>query len=392
MPSTRTEQQVDANPLPPQASPVPLPPQASPVPLPPQASDVPWPSGSWPSGEVPAGVDLAPLLDAAFDPDGSLTQTYAVVVVHRGRLVAERYGGAIEHWDRKDEDVGPETLLLSWSIAKSMLHALVGMLVAEGRLDVEAPAEVPQWREPGDPRAAITLEDLLAMRDGLDFAEEYVDAGASDVIEMLFGTGAGDTAAFTADRPLAAPPGERFNYSSGTTNVISGIVARTVGPGEPYQRFLQERLLDPLGMRSANATFDAAGTWIASSYVHATARDFARFGSLYLRDGEWEGSRLLPAGWVDHGRRHRSTDAESGNGYGAQWWVVGDEHGSFWANGYEGQSILVSPGLDLVVVRLGKTLAERYPELKRWRADVVGAFAAAEAAAPDAPRLLERRP
>lgn len=251
-------------------------------------------------------------------------------------------------------------------MAKSMLHALVGTLVGEGRLDVHARAPVPAWQQEGDPRAAITLEHLLTMRDGLDFAEEYVDAGTSDVIEMLFGSGTTDVAAFAAERPLVAPPVERFNYSSGTTNIISGIVARTVGPGEPYRRLLHERLFDPLGMSSARATFDDAGTWVASSYVHATARDLARFGLLYLRDGAWEGRRLLPAGWVDHGRRQRSTDAESGNGYGAQWWVVGDEHGSFWANGYEGQSILVSPALDLVVVRLGKTPAERYPDLEDW--------------------------
>lgn len=351
------------------------------VPLPPQPAGVPWPTDDWPTGEVPAGVDLARLLDAAFDPHGPLTRTYAVVVVHHGRLVAERYDGTIEHSHRPHEEIGPATLLLSWSMAKSMLHAVVGMLVTEGRLHLDAPAEVPQWSDPGDPRGGITLEHLLAMRDGLDFAEDYVDAKASDVIEMLFGAGATDTAAFAADRPLAAAPGERFNYSSGTTNVISGIVARTVGAGEAYERFLQERLFDPLGMRSARATFDPAGTWVASSYVHATARDFARFGSLYLRDGVWQDDHLLAPGWVDHGRRHRSTDAATGNRYGAQWWVVGDEHGSFRANGYEGQSILVSPGLDLVVVRLGKTPAERYPELERWRREVVDGFAAAAAAA-----------
>ena len=344
-------------------------------PLPPQPADVPWPTTSWPTAGVPAGVELEPLLDEVMDEGGPLALTYAVVVVHRGALVAERYGGAIEHWDRPAEQVGPDTLLLSWSMAKSVLHALVGTLVAEGRLDVDAPADVPEWRGEGDPRGAISLEHLLTMRDGLDFAEEYVDASASDVMEMLFGSGKADTAAFAAIRDLVAAPGTRFNYSSGTTNIVSGIVARTVGPGQPYQELLRERLLDPLGMTSARATLDDAGTWVASSYLHATARDFARFGSLYLRDGTWEGRRLLPAGWVDHARRQRSTDAETGNGYGAQWWVAGDEHGTFWANGYEGQSILVSPGPDLVVVRLGKTPAERYPELRRWRARVVAAFA-----------------
>jgi CubicO group peptidase (beta-lactamase class C family) len=336
---------------------------------------LPWPSPEWADGPVPDGVDLAPLLDTALDPDGPLSVTYAVVVIHRGRLVAERYGGVIEHWERDDEPVGPDTLLLSWSMAKSMLHAAVGILVGEGRLHLDAPAPVLQWDDPSDPRHVITLQHLLEMRDGLDFAEDYVDARASDVIEMLFGSGQDDVAAFAADRPLVAPPGRRFNYSSGSSNIVSGVVGRAVGLGESYARFLRERLFEPIGAASACPTIDAAGTWVASSYVHATARDFARFGYLYLRDGVWDGRRVLPEGWVDHGRLPRSVDGEDGSLYGAHWWVVGDGHGSFWANGYEGQSILVCPSLDLVVVRLGKTPKDRYPQLRAWRAAVAAAFA-----------------
>ena len=347
--------------------------------LPPQPDGVPWPTDEWPTGDPPPA--LAPLLDAMFDPDGALTRAFAVVVVHRGRLVAERYADVIEHFDAPDEPITAGTPLLSWSMAKSMLHALVGMLVDEDRLELAAPADVPLWRAADDPRRYITLDHLLAMRDGLDFVEDYVDAGRSDVIEMLWGRGKEDVAHFAADRPLAAPPGARFNYSSGTTNVLSGIVARAVGAGQPYEDFLQARLFDAVGMRSAHATFDAAGTFIASSFVYCTARDFARFGTLYLRDGVWEGRRLLPQGWVDHARRHRSTDEETGNGYGAQWWVDADDadgHGTFWANGYEGQSVMVVPGLDLVVVRLGKTEAARGPLLRQWRRDVRAVFAALE--------------
>ena len=182
-------------------------------------------------------------------------------------------------------------------------------------------------------------------------------------------------AKYAADRPLAAPPGTRFNYSSGTSNIISAVVARQVGPGEPYAQFLHERLFGPIGMTSAIPELDEAGTWVGSSYVRATARDFARFGLLYLRDGVWENRRILPAGWVDHGRRPRSVDPDDGMVHGAHWWVVGDEHGSFWASGYSGQSLLVCPGLDLIVVRLGDTPTERGEDLRRWRADVVGAVA-----------------
>ncbi len=318
---------------------------------------------------------LDALLDAAFDDGGELRTTSAVVVLHRGRVVAERYAGALEHWDRPAEPIGPDTLLLSWSVAKSVLHAVVGLLVGDGRLDLAAPAAVPQWTASGDPRAAITVADLLGMRDGLDFRENYVDGAASDVIEMLFGAGQDDVAAFAADRPLAAPPGERFSYSSGTTNVLSGVVARLLGPGEPYEAYVRERLLDPLGITRADLRFDAAGTWIASSYLYLTARDFARFGALYLHDGRLpDGRGLLPDGWVRDAVQPRSVDAEDGQRYGLHWWVDDAPDGTFSARGYEGQRISVCPARDVVVVRLGKTPAERNEPLRRWVAQVVECF------------------
>jgi CubicO group peptidase (beta-lactamase class C family) len=320
-------------------------------------------------------VDLGALMDSAFDPDGPLHQTYAVVVVHHGRLVFERYDGLLPQWDKPGKPVVRDTPLLSWSMAKSMLHAVVGMLVAEGRLDLDAPAPVPGWDGPDDPRGAITLAHLLAMRDGLDFVEEYEDPEHSDVLQMLFGTGQADMAAFAADRPLAAAPGERFNYSSGTSNIISGMVARELGPGRPYREFLAERLFGPLGMTTATTTFDDAGTWVAASYAYATARDYARFGLLYLRDGLWDGRRLLPEGWVDHGRRPRSVDPDDGDLYGAHWWTRPGPHGTFWAAGHEGQFIDVSPALDLVLVRMGRTDADHSEELKQWRTAVIDAFA-----------------
>jgi len=342
------------------------------VPLPTQPPRVPWPGGRWPEGRPPPGVELGPLLDEAFGAP-ELQETYAVVVVHRGRVVAERYGGALPHFDGPPEPVVEETRLLSWSMAKSMLHAVVGMLVAEERLDPGAPATVPEWRAEGDPRGRVTLEELLEMRDGLAFTEDYVDDTVSDVIEMLFGSGKDDVARFAADRPLAAPPGTRFNYSSGTSNIVSGVVAGVVGHGGPYDAFLSARLFSPLGMASARPTFDAAGTWVASSFVHATARDLARFGLLYLRDGTWDGRRLLPAGWVDHGRRPRSLDVD-GTYHGAHWWTGDDGRGTFWASGYRGQRVVLVPAHDLIVVRLGDTPTEHGARLRAWCAGVVAAF------------------
>ena len=345
------------------------------VPLPPQPTGVAWPTEAWERGELHPGVDLAPLLDAAFDVDGPLAETFAVIVVHGGRVVVERYQGALEHFDRQPTRVTAETPLLSWSMAKSMLHAVVGLLVGDGRLDLDAPADVPEWSDPGDPRHAITLRQLLAMRDGLAFVEDYVDDRISDVMQMLFGEGQPDMAHFAADRPLAAPPGTRFNYSSGTSNIISGIVARTVGPGETYARYLHGRLFGPIGMRSADPEFDEAGTWVASSYVHATAQDFARFGLLYLRDGTWDGDRVLPAGWVDYARTWVSVDPEDEPLRRALVGLAGDTLGTFRAAGYEGQSITICPPLDLVVVRLGKTPLERKANLVPWRRAMVQAFA-----------------
>ena len=347
------------------------------VPLPPQPDGVPWPTEEWPRAEPPAAVAgrLAELIDEITTDTDRYGTTYAVGVVHRGRLVVERYGGELEHWDRPDEPVTPDTRLLSWSMAKSILHAVVGILVGEGRLSLTDPAPVPEWSDPDDPRHAITLEHLLTMRDGLDFSEVYDDSGVSHVIEMLFGEGRADMAAYAAARPLAHPPDTVFNYSSGTSNIVSGIVARVVGPGEPYRRFLHDRLFGPLGMRSADPRLDDAGTFAASSYVYATARDYLRFGLLYLRDGVWEGRRLLPEGWVDHARRVRSYDPDEDRWYGAHWWSVGDELGTFWASGYEGQSLMLCPPLDLLVVRLGRSPEEHHnPNLKAWRAAMVEAF------------------
>ena len=346
------------------------------VPLPPQPAAVPWPTEFWPAGNLPAGVDLAPLLDEALDDDSPLAVTYAVLVVHGGRIVAERYHGALEHFDREPTPVTSETPLLGWSLAKSVLHAVVGLLAGEGRLDLDGPADVPEWADTGDARHQITVRQLLAMRDGLDWSEDYADERVSDVLQMLFGDGQADMAHFAADRPLAAGPGTRFNYSSGTSNIISGIVARAVGRHEEYARFLHGRLFGRIGMTSADPEFDEAGTWAASTFLRATARDYARFGLLYLRDGVWDGTRLLPPGWVDDARTWTSLDPDDGSPYGAHWWgVVGDTLGTFRASGYSGQSITICPTLDLVVVRLGNTPEERKEALVPWRAGMVQAFA-----------------
>lgn len=323
-----------------------------------------------------ASARVTELVDEMLEDPARFGTTYAAVVVQHDEILVERYGGAIPHWDGPDEPVTPDTRLLSWSMAKSVLHAAVGILVGRGLLVLDAPARVARWSAPDDPRGAITLEQLLTMRDGLAFSEDYVDAGVSNVIEMLFGAGRDDVAGYAASRPLAHPPGEVFNYSSGTSNIVARVVGDIVGGGEPeYGEFLRAELFEPVGMHSATPRFDASGTWIGSSYLYATARDFVRFGLLYLHDGVCAGRRILPDGWVAHGVAPRSVDPDGGEAYGAHWWIVGDAHGSFRASGYEGQSLLVVPALDLVVARLGRSTQDQRPALADWRAAVTDACA-----------------
>ena len=275
--------------------------------------------------------------------------TLAQLVMHQGEVVSEIYG----------PDVTAQTTLISWSMAKSMTHALVGIAVQDGILEIDSPTGLPQWAHDG--RSEITLRHLLEMRSGLSWVEDYVDGDSSDVIKMLFGTGKEDTAAFAIAQPLVSPPGTSWVYSSGTTNIVARLLGNALGdtPGSHVhiKQFMQARLFDALGM-SASPKFDAAGTFIGSSYMFATARDFAKFGLLYLCDGICNGVRILPKGWVDYARAQHVFDKETGLGYGAHWWTLPSERNSLVAAGYEGQYIMVIPDRDLVVVRLGKTVAE----------------------------------
>ena len=340
----------------------------------PQPPGVDWPTGEWPRGTHPRQVELDELVDEMFTSE-ALAVTNAVVVIQGGRVVAERYGGVREFFDRPSEPITSASPLLSWSMAKSMLHFLVGTLVDEGRLDPDQLAPVPEWADPSDPRHVIRIRDLLAMRDGLAFIEEYELGQTSHVIEMLFGEGKDDVAAFTAQLPLAHDPGTFFNYSSGTTNVLSRIVADTVGYSDAYRDFILQRLFGPLGMTSAEATFDTSGVFVASSYVHASALDFAKFGLLYLRGGEWDGQQLISRSWAETAQVPYSVDDESGTYYSWQWWVTGDDYGTYWASGYEGQQISVVPALDALVLRFGHTPNELYPLMYEWRSRVLAVLA-----------------
>jgi CubicO group peptidase (beta-lactamase class C family) len=356
------------------------------VPLPPQPVGVAWPTSQWPAG-APLGVDAAQLeesLSVTRAPQGDLGETRAVVIIQGGRLVAERYMPGF----------GPETRLISWSMAKSITQALLGIAVRQGRLDIDKPMGNPRW-EAGDPRNQIPWRQWINMVDG----QAYLEIGApgptrNDAAHMLFGTGRLDVAAYAASLPLSHPPGTHWNYNSAGIDLICDGLGRAFAPGAaPRDRrikvasVLRQELFDPIGMKSAQPEFDAAGTFIGGSHVYATAQDFARFGYLYLRGGVWDGRRILPEGWVDFARTQ--TPADDSNIYGAGWWITpsdgqgrpfrglapGGPKDLFVAQGHEGQLIVVVPSKDLIVVRLG--LLQDVPGFRvlgDWVQALVGLF------------------
>ncbi len=347
------------------------------VPLPSQPPDAPWPTDAWVRGPLAPEVDeseLERLLDRAFGPtpEPGFGESHATILVHRGRLVAERYGPGVDE----------TTPLLSWSMAKSITHALVGILVDQGRLDLHGPAPVAEWADEKDPRHHITLDHLLRMVDGLDFNETYslpADAEANDTdwshcIDMLFGAGADAPARYAAARPLRHEPGTVFNYSSGTTNIVARVVGDLIGRGAEATAWMHEHLFEPIGMTSATPTYDTDGNFVGSSYLHATARDWARFGLLHLRGGAWNGRQVIPRAWVDYGRATRAIDDEDATRYGAHWWTADDETGRFHASGFEWQRVVCVPSSDLVAVRLGKTPETDYATPREWFDEVIALF------------------
>jgi CubicO group peptidase (beta-lactamase class C family) len=345
------------------------------LPLPPQPDGVPWPTRIWPRAELDSRVDRAALdrlLDHAFaDPEpDDLERTNALVIVQRGAIVAERYR----------TDVDPDRAFISWSMAKSIVNCLIGILVRDGKLDISRPIPVHEWAA-GDPRGRITIDQMLRMVDGLRFREaEHLGDGSvryyaedeSDVIPMLFGVGKDDVAGFAATLPYLAEPEARWNYNSGASNLLARLVRDTLGTDEAGMRaFMQRELFDRIGMTTADPRFDAAGNFIGSSTCYCSARDFARFGYLYLRDGIWDGERILPTGWVDYSR---TPSPQSDGLYGAHFWAVPGSLGLFYCSGAFGQRILISPKLDLVVVRLGVTAPHKVAAVVRYGKELVDAF------------------
>jgi CubicO group peptidase (beta-lactamase class C family) len=268
--------------------------------------------------------------------------------MHGGEILAERYA----------QGFTPSTPQLGWSMTKSVNSALIGILVKQGKLVTDDPAPVPEWQRSDDPRRAITLDQLLRMSSGLTFQETYEENPVSDVNVMLFASA--DSAASAAAKPLQAQPDTQWSYSSGTTNILSRMVRQTVaGSVVDYWLFPHRELFARLGTGAIFMEPDPSGTFVASSFMYATPRDWARLGQLYLQDGIWQGERILPEGWVEYSRT--PTPLAPGGRYGAQFWLnQGEEKwltdlppDLFAMSGHDGQFVLILPSQDLVVVRLG---------------------------------------
>jgi hypothetical protein len=297
----------------------------------------------------PTDPALRAALDHAFEePEAPpFRRTKAIVVVRDGSVIAERYA----------KGVGIDTQLLGFSMTKSVINALIGIMTQQGLVSPSIPAPIPEWRAASDPRHVIEIEHLLRMTTGL--ALDETNSGFDPSNQMLYLHS--DMAGFAAKAPLIAPPGTRWAYSSSTTQLLARIIRDAVGGPEQTLAFAWRELFNPLGMREVTLEFDGVGTLQGSMYMLASARDWARFGLLYLNDGVLGGKRILHEDWVDF-----SAAATLDTNYGAGFWTNRSEHqhakglvrlgiprDAFFASGDQGQRVVIIPSQYMVVVRLG---------------------------------------
>ncbi len=334
---------------------------------------------------------LSPPAPSPIDPLFTVTvgETRAAMLIQGGKIVATRYAPGYSDANR----------FISWSMAKSVTAVLIGELVSDGKLVLDAPAPVDEWHKPGDPRAAITLRQLLNMASGLQHTEIGDPVEASDTNQVLFVSGTGNMAARAINVPLEAKPGAKFEYSSLTSLLLAEIITRTLTPSKgpttraaAYRAFAEERLFKPAGITSAVLDFDGAGTQIGGSIIYMSLPDFARFGQVLLAGKGPDGTQIIAPEWLTFMRAPSPTNAE----YGGQIWLnrPGGADGTpslfpgkgpdtlFSCNGHLGQFVIVSPDQDMVLVRLGKT-DDGTPQSKQLRS-TLGDISATVPAKPKA--------
>ena len=324
----------------------------------PDVVNIPGPETLLP-GDSALTARLAPIAKALVDDQAYNGTPFAFIVVHQDGVVAERYR----------EGITADTRLLSWSMGKSFTNALVGIMAGDGLVDIHAPMDIPEWQ--GDGRAAITLSDLMQMQSGLEWNENY--GTRSDVNLMLHREE--DMGLFALSKPLMAKPGTHWYYSSGSTNIIVRYLRGRFASEEEFLQYIHERLFDPLGIDNPCFEPDMSGTPVGSSYLYATARDFARLGHMYLHDGCVGEERLLPEHWVEYTTTPAS---DSKGGYGACFWLNRSKtypsapEDMYSCQGHDGQMIFIIPSKELVVVVLGYSpKPDRVIEFDRLLGDII---------------------
>ena len=301
----------------------------------------------WPLGNVipdsTTGIDIQQLQSVATDlivKKAYGGYAFSFLVLHKGIPVFEKY----------NDGINDKTRLLSWSMAKSFTSALTGVMVIDGKWDINEPAEIDEWQH--DDRKNISINNLLQMQSGLEWNEDY--GNRSDVTVMLHCES--DFARFAYEKPLKNEPGTFWYYSSGTTNIVNHLMRKSFNNDEAYYRFAAERLFNKIGMPDAVFETDASGTQVGSSYIYATTRDYARFALLYLQDGIFNGERILPEGWVKYSTTAAS---DSKDRYGAGFWLNLDgglpsaPSNMYRCQGHNGQRIFILPDQELAIVVLG---------------------------------------
>ena len=329
---------------------------------------MPWPAGNLITDSAVSGINYTGLqnaIDEAFrEPKKEkLKQIRAVLILYDGKIIAEKY---VNGFDKNSAHTG-------WSMAKSVTNALIGILVKKGQLKISDTDLVNEWHN--DLRKNLTLDELLHANTGLEWEEAYTKA--SPVTDMLFKKG--NMAKYAMRYRLRHKPGTFFQYSSGTTNILSSIIREKTG-GD-YYNFPNQELFFKTGMYSAIIEPDASGTFVGSSYCYASARDWARFGLLYLNDGIINGEQIFPEGWVKY-TTTPSQGADRGQ-YGAQFWLNAGAPGNpsdryypdvptdcFWADGFAGQDVWIIPSKKLVIVRLSLEQGSKLDENK-FLADII---------------------
>ena len=285
-------------------------------------------------------IDQKALENAISEAFSEEKRTRAVVVLYKGSLVVEKYAPGITR----------DTRMPGWSMTKSITNAVLGVLHKQGKISLAENALFDRWKD--DPRAAITLNNLLRMNSGLEWEEDYTEI--SDVTKMLFL--AGDMSEVQLVQPLVGIPGETWNYSSGITNLLSAYIRKQFSSQQEYLDFWHREFIDKIGMHSVILETDLAGNYVGSSYAWATGRDWAKFGQFFLNKGEWNGEEVLSEEWVEYS----VMPAPGSEGkYGAHFWLNAGgtfpnvPRDMFSANGFKGQYVFIIPSEELVVVRLG---------------------------------------